>query len=253
MMVLLKSYIGLLKKCVIFFYWQYRWLNNAKTGKHGSIEIPLLFEGKGKLITGNFFKICKGVELKIGTNAVFTTGKNLLIGVSTYVGLADEASFTVGDDFSVTQHSQIHLNGSVNWVWGNGVMINSYCHISSREPGYYGNLMIGEGSEIGDNSIVDVSADIRIGNHVSIGPNCVIYTHNHVYTNKEVAAWKGGVVAKPVVIEDGAWIASGVTILPGITIGKNTVVAAGSVVTKDLQAFSVYGGVPAKFIKKIEN
>jgi acetyltransferase-like isoleucine patch superfamily enzyme len=56
----------------------------------------------------------------------------------------------------------------------------------------------------------------------------------------------------PIIIEDGAWIASGVTILPGVTIGKHAVVASSAVVTKSLEGYAVYGGIPAKLLRKIE-
>ena len=57
---------------------------------------------------------------------------------------------------------------------------------------------------------------------------------------------------EPIYIEDKAWLGSNVTILPGIRIGEGAIVAAGAVVTKDVPAGSVVGGVPAKVIKKID-
>jgi acetyltransferase-like isoleucine patch superfamily enzyme len=54
-----------------------------------------------------------------------------------------------------------------------------------------------------------------------------------------------------IIIDDGSTDGSGVTLLPGVTIGKRAVIAAGSVVTKSVEAESIYGGVPAKFIKRI--
>ena len=57
---------------------------------------------------------------------------------------------------------------------------------------------------------------------------------------------------KPIVIGENVWIGSNSTILPGVTIGKGSIIAAGAVVTKDVDENVVVGGVPAKFIKKIE-
>ena len=59
-------------------------------------------------------------------------------------------------------------------------------------------------------------------------------------------------VIKPITIGNGVWVTTGVTILPGISIGDYAVVAANAVVTKDVEAFDVIGGNPAKFIKKRE-
>ena len=58
--------------------------------------------------------------------------------------------------------------------------------------------------------------------------------------------------SKPITIEDNCWIASNVTICGGVTIGKNSVVAAGAVVTKDMPANSIIAGVPAKVIREID-
>ena len=92
---------------------------------------------------------------------------------------------------------------------------------------------------------------LPIGQSVAIGPNCVIYSHDHTYDSDAPAAWKGPLITKPVTIKDHAWIGSGVTILPGVTVGERAVIAAGSVVTKDVQPNSVYAGIPAKKIKDI--
>lgn len=59
-------------------------------------------------------------------------------------------------------------------------------------------------------------------------------------------------LCKPVHICRNAWIGAGTTILPGVTVGENAVVAAGTVVTKDVEANTIVGGNPAKFIKKID-
>ena len=56
---------------------------------------------------------------------------------------------------------------------------------------------------------------------------------------------------KPIHIEDKVWLGANVTILPGVTIGEGAIVAAGAVVTKDVESRTVVGGVPARFIKKV--
>lgn len=88
---------------------------------------------------------------------------------------------------------------------------------------------------------------IEIGNDVLIGHDVVLATINH----EEKLSQRGNMILKPIVIEDGVWIGSNVTILQGITIGKGSIVAAGAVVTKDVEPFSVVGGIPAKFIKMV--
>jgi len=75
-----------------------------------------------------------------------------------------------------------------------------------------------------------------------------IYTENHNFEGGGIIRDQG-VTRSFVRIEDDCWIASNAVILAGVTIGKGSVVAAGSVVTKDVPAYSVVGGVPARVIK----
>jgi acetyltransferase-like isoleucine patch superfamily enzyme len=88
---------------------------------------------------------------------------------------------------------------------------------------------------------------ITIEDDVLIGPKVNLITENHPLDPDDRRA----LLAKPIVIRRKAWIGAAVTILPGVTIGENAVVAAGAVVTADVLANTVVGGVPAKFIKSI--
>lgn len=100
------------------------------------------------------------------------------------------------------------------------------------------------------NTLLDCNDQITIGDFVSFGHDCQILTgyHNYLYKGEERQLSSP---TKPVTIKDGAWIASGVIILPGVTIGKNAVVAAGSVVTKDIPDNEMWIGQPARYHKTI--
>lgn len=89
---------------------------------------------------------------------------------------------------------------------------------------------------------------ITIGDGALIGHNVVMATLNH----DPVPEKRGTMHPAPIVIEKNVWIGSSATILPGVTIGEGAVVAAGAVVKRDVAANTVVGGVPAKFIKKID-
>ena len=89
---------------------------------------------------------------------------------------------------------------------------------------------------------------IEIGDKTMIGPNVTIVTLNHDI-NPETRI---NVTPKPVKIEENVWVGADCTILPGVTIGKNSVIGAGSVVTKDVPDNAVVAGNPAKLIKKIK-
>jgi acetyltransferase-like isoleucine patch superfamily enzyme len=88
---------------------------------------------------------------------------------------------------------------------------------------------------------------IILEDHVLLGPKVNLITENHPAD----PANRRALICKPIVIKRNAWIGAAATILPGVTIGENAIVAAGAVVSKDVPANTVVGGVPAKFIKTL--
>jgi maltose O-acetyltransferase len=107
------------------------------------------------------------------------------------------------------------------------------------------NIKIGQNTAINRNCYLDGRGELIIGSNVSISPEVKLITADHDLQSKDFEFRK-----ESIVIEDYVWIGTGVIILPGVKIKKGAVVAAGSVVTKDIPEYCVYGGVPAKFIKK---
>lgn len=92
--------------------------------------------------------------------------------------------------------------------------------------------------------------EVHIGHHVMIGPAVQIYTAAHLLqAEARIQGWE---VANPVVIEDNVWIGGGAILLPGVTIGRNAVVGAGAVVSRDVPASTVVAGNPARVIREIE-
>ncbi len=104
-------------------------------------------------------------------------------------------------------------------------------------------VRIGEGTIIGDHAILDGRAPLTIGNHVDIASGVWIYNSEHDIHSEDMRP-----IEAPVVIEDYVFIGPRAIILPGVTIGKGAVVAAGAVVTKDVPARAIVGGVPAQTI-----
>lgn len=109
-------------------------------------------------------------------------------------------------------------------------------------------------TSLGDNSGIGVNAFlspcVTIGNDVMMGPDCVILTSNHGFDNLEMPMWKQPFTeTKPVVIEDNVWIGARVIILPGVHVGTGSIIGAGSVVTHDVEPYSIVGGNPAKLIR----
>lgn len=98
-------------------------------------------------------------------------------------------------------------------------------------------------------TLYDLAA-INIGDDVLIGPNVSLITEGHPVAPSQRRDY---VVAKPITIERNVWIAAGATVIGGVTIGENSVVAAGSVVTKDVPPNTLVGGNPARIIRSIED
>ncbi len=110
------------------------------------------------------------------------------------------------------------------------------------------NIRVGRNVFINQNCTVYDLGGIDIGDEVLIGPNVSLITSGHPI---EPSRRRDGVIAKPIVIERNVWIAAGATVIGGVTIGENAVVAAGSVVTKDVPANTLVGGNPARVIRSI--
>ena len=111
------------------------------------------------------------------------------------------------------------------------------------------NIEIGEGSFFNHNIYLMDCAKIVFGKKCFIGPNCGFYTALHPLEVEERNA--GLEIAKPIEIGDNVWIGADVTILPGVNIGKNSVVGAKSLVTKDIPANVVAFGNPCRVIRKL--
>lgn len=105
------------------------------------------------------------------------------------------------------------------------------------------NIEIGAGSIIGHRAILDGRRGIRIGKNVNVSTGVWIWTVQHDYLDPSF-----GDIGGSVVIGDNAWLSCRVTILPGVRVGEGAVVAAGAVVTRDVEPYSVVGGVPARQI-----
>ncbi len=126
--------------------------------------------------------------------------------------------------------SKVFIEGRVYFRYPNRVSIGS-------------RVSINRGCEFYP-SLYHKDAEIVIGNNIRFGPNvrCLAAGHDHQYLHLPDTAGR-------IEIQDNTWIGGNVVILPGVTIAEGTVVGAGAVVTKDTTPYSIYAGIPAKFIK----
>jgi acetyltransferase-like isoleucine patch superfamily enzyme len=115
-----------------------------------------------------------------------------------------------------------------------------YRRLEARRPH---KITIGQGTIIGDHCILDGRNYISIGCHVNFSSGVWIWTEQHMINDENFGS-SGG----PVSIGDRVWLSSRTTILPNIRIGEGAVVAAGAVVTKDVDPYTIVAGIPAKKI-----
>jgi acetyltransferase-like isoleucine patch superfamily enzyme len=130
--------------------------------------------------------------------------------------------------------------------------------------GYGGKITIGNYSSVGEFARIWSAAEVTIGNsvHISHGVNIIDNnTHSINYKerheeyieifNKGNIKTQGNIAAAPIIIEDNVWISFNASVLKGVTIGKGAIIAANSLVTKDVPPFTLVGGNPAVFIKSL--
>ncbi|KAF7158621.1 hypothetical protein CNMCM5623_003681 [Aspergillus felis] len=130
----------------------------------------------------------------------------------------------------------------------------------SREPwieapiriDYGFNVRLGEGVFINFNCVIIDTCLVTIGARTMLGPNVSLYSGTHPLDPALRNGTEGPELGKEIHIGEDCWLAGDVIVLPGVTIGKGATIGAGSVVTKDVPAFHLAAGNPAKIIRKIE-
>lgn len=125
-----------------------------------------------------------------------------------------------------------------------GAIINSPFYME-----FANHLEMGVNSFINYDCIMLNNAMVKLGDNVLVGPKVSFYTAVHPIDAKQREQWL--VYAKPITVEDNVWIGGSATILGGVTIGKNAIVGAGAVVTKDVEPNTIVVGNPARVLRKI--
>ncbi len=147
----------------------------------------------------------------------------------------------------------LHKQSVIPILKSNGASIGENCDIETGITFHncksFENLIIGNNSHIGKNCFFDLREKIVIGNNVVISMNCTFLTH--IDMNKSFLRNFYHAVADPLKINDDCYIGANSIILQGIELRKKSFVAAASLVTKNVEPFTMVGGVPAKFIKKL--
>lgn len=129
---------------------------------------------------------------------------------------------------------------------GSYTKIEDYCTINNG----VGDVHIGQHCTIGLSNVL--IGPVTIGDHVILAQHIVASGLNHEYTDISLPISKQPVTTAPIIIEDECWIGANSVLTAGITIGKHSVVAGGSVVTKNVPPYSVVGGNPARILKQYD-
>jgi acetyltransferase-like isoleucine patch superfamily enzyme len=196
-----------------------------------------------------FIKIKIGNNNAIGRNCIIS--KDCKFGGENYIG---DYSI-ISENVKLAQKVKVGIRAVLsNIEVGENSFIESGVMCSGSGNG---RIKIGRESYIGINNILDWSDNIEIGNYVHIaGPSTGLWTHSSVkmvLNNIALLNQKtGDRSTAPIKIEDNVYIGGNCTIYPGVVIHNHSVVTPNSVVNKDVEPYTMVGGVPAKLIKRID-
>lgn len=133
---------------------------------------------------------------------------------------------------------------------GKGVTIRAYTYIDCY--GYNGYIYLDDFAAIGQNVYLGGNGGIKIGKYAMVSGHTYMVSAKRIYNVKSKYPFNyQGEIRKPIVIEDNAWIAAKCVICSGVTVGKNSVIGAGSIVTKDIPPNCLAYGVPATVKKEL--
>lgn len=149
-----------------------------------------------------------------------------------------------GKRTTICKHSRMDILPFNQFYIGDDSTIEDFSTVNNG----VGDIWIGDRTRIGLGCTL--IGPVKVGNDVMIAQNVVISALNHRYEDDTLPISRQGVTKNPIVIKDEAWIAANCVILSGVTIGKHAVVSAGSVVRRNVPAYSVVAGNPASVVKR---
>lgn len=157
---------------------------------------------------------------------------------------------SVGQSVVIDDYVRIDAHSSQGITLGDRVTVGRFAMISGSgvvaEPGV--GITVGSNTAIGTRNIIWGQGGVVIGSNCLFGPGVTIISENHRYSDAEQLIRSQGSVRAPITIGDDCWLGSNVTVLAGVSVGKGCVIAAGSIVTKDIESDSIVAGVPARVI-----
>jgi acetyltransferase-like isoleucine patch superfamily enzyme len=173
--------------------------------------------------------------------------------VESGVRLRFASRIKLGHGSYVDQGVYIHAcPGGVEIGPGTLVMHGSVLHVYNFRDLPHAGIRIGRDSLIGEVNVIRGQGGVTIGDRVYTSPMVQMVAVNHVFDDPDRPFVEQGITAQGIVVEDDVWIGSGAVLTDGVRVHRGAVVAAGAVVTGDVPAHTVVGGVPARVIRKID-
>jgi galactoside O-acetyltransferase len=177
-------------------------------------QIIMFFPGRlGSLFRRWWLKsqvLCCGAKISVGMGLAMTGGKNIRLG----------------NKVNIMRFNHLYAHGG-SIELGSHVSINSNTQIGAADGG-----------------------KIIIRDYVSIGPNVVLRASDHVHDRADIPIRDQGHTGGEIIVEEDVWIGANVVITKDVRVGAHSVIGAGSVVTSDVEPYSIVAGVPAKLLRK---
>jgi acetyltransferase-like isoleucine patch superfamily enzyme len=155
----------------------------------------------------------------------------------------------LGKKIKIMHHTYLDCSRGGTITVGDKVTVSHFCQLQARG----GSIRIDEGTEINNFSLIYTGgSNISIGKNVLIGPRVNIIGYQHDFSDLDIPIKFQPYISKDIIINDNVWIGSSSIIMSGITIGEGAIIGAGSVVTKNIEKYTINVGNPCKQIRKRE-
>lgn len=175
----------------------------------------------------------------IHVGAGFWAGDHVRVKVNPQAQMFLKEGIWLGDYATLT------VEGGGCLELGSRVSVNEHCHVVCS-----GRLVLGSDVGINNHTVIHCHGDAVIGADTMIGAYTFITDSGHRTDDLDVPMrLQGNMPSTPLVIGEDVWIGTKVTITRGVTIGKKAIIGANAVVTQDIGAYEIWGGVPARFLK----
>ena len=178
---------------------------------------------------------------------------NGLAAIERNVRLRVASNIHLAHGVYLDEQTYLHATPRGIWIGENSIVMHgAILHVYNFRDIPHAGIKIGRDCLVGEYSVIRGQGGVEIGDRVYTSPFTQIIAVNHVFDDPRRPFVDQGITAEGIFIEDDVWLGAGAVITDGVRVGRGAVVAAGAVVTGDVPAHTVVGGVPARVIKEID-